>query len=40
MLAEDCELVEFIAEPEAEEWHQSENSRRAAGLKPEAAEMG
>lgn len=40
MLAENCELVEFIAEPEAEEWHQSENSRRAAGAEPGDAESG
>lgn len=31
----DCELVEFVSEPEADEWHQSENARK--GPTPVAA---
>jgi hypothetical protein len=34
MEQEDCELVEFIEEPEADEWHQSENARRRAEPTP------
>lgn len=35
----DCELVEFVNEPEADEWHQSENSRQRieAALSPNAS---
>lgn len=35
----DCELVEFVNEPEADEWHQSENSRQRieTALSPNAS---